>query len=90
MAREGLMDDTGEVFDTEYEAGYIEGYKQGMADREKTLMQNLRRTQFYTARTARKEALDKLVEKLEAIDPCDFASYTLCLIKEIVQDIKGE
>lgn len=35
-------------------------------------------------------SLDKLVERLEQIDDCEFASFTLCLVKEIVQDLKGE
>lgn len=34
------------------------------------------------------QALDDLVERLECIDPCDFAMYSLELVKENVRELK--
>lgn len=34
------------------------------------------------------KALDDLIERLECIDPCDFAMYSLELIKENVRELK--
>lgn len=34
------------------------------------------------------EVLDKVIKKLENIDSCGWAMFSLCLIKEIVDDVK--
>lgn len=39
---------------------------------------------------AKDEALNQLIGKLEEIDPCEFASYTLCLIKEKAEEVRKE
>lgn len=39
-------------------------------------------------RTAFKAGVDELVKELEKIDSCEFASFTLCLIKESAEKVK--
>ena len=34
-------------------------------------------------------ALNDLVAELEKIDPCEYASYTLCLVKEKAEELKN-
>lgn len=36
------------------------------------------------------DALDELIAKLEEVDDCWFASFTLCLIKEKAEELKNE
>lgn len=34
------------------------------------------------------KALEDLVQKLAEIDPCEFASFTLCLVREKADELK--
>lgn len=36
------------------------------------------------------KALDDLIDRLEEIDPCEFAMYSLCLVKETAEQLKEQ
>lgn len=41
-------------------------------------------------KSEREKALDDLIKELEEIDPCEFAMYSLCLIRELCEKIKEQ